>query len=70
MSKQNSSGGYVAILVLFLSVTLIIFFVIRTDLFTGQKGDKNIIERNKEALDSAEAVKLQVEQKSIFTEEE
>ena len=49
---------------LLLGVAIIVFFIIRTDLFTGKKDDKNMIEKNMEAIDKANAVKALVEQKS------
>lgn len=56
---KNSQGGYVGLIVLLLSVCFIIFFILRTDIFSGK--DENMIERDKQAVDAAEAVKTQIE---------
>lgn len=59
--NKNLNGGYIGILVILITVTLIIFFIVRTDLFTGQKGGKNMIEQGTSAVDSAKAVKETIE---------
>ncbi|MFA6251445.1 MAG: hypothetical protein WC603_02355 [Candidatus Paceibacterota bacterium] len=58
------NGGYIGILMLLLGVAIIVFFIIRTDLFTNEKDGKNMIEQNKDAIDKANAVKALMEQKS------
>jgi len=62
--RKYLNGGYIGLLMLLLGVAIIVFFIIRTDLFTGKKDDKNMIEKNMEAIDKANAVKALVEQKS------
>lgn len=70
MEKRNLNGGYVGLLILFLGVALMIFFIVRTDIFTGQKGEKSMLEKNIDAVDSANALKIKLEQNAIPVDEE
>lgn len=67
---KNLEGGYVGILMLLLGVAIIIFLVMRTDLFTGQKGGENMIEQGTNSIQKAEDVKNLIEQNNIQTMEE
>ena len=64
-NRNNLNGGYIGIIMLFLVVAGMIFFIVRTDLFTGQKGGKSMLEQNTEAIDRANALKVQLEENSI-----
>jgi hypothetical protein len=66
MKSRNFNGGYAGLIMLFIGVALMIFFIVRTDLFTGKKGGKTMLEQNTEAVDSAKALKLKLEQNSAL----
>jgi len=55
------NGGYIGILVVFITVALMIFFMVRTDLFNGRKDGKNMIEQGIDAEKSAQAAKDMIE---------
>lgn len=61
---KNLNGGYVGLLMLLIGVGLIIFFIVRTDLFTGEKGSKNMIEQGTDAVDQAKAARTMIENNS------
>ncbi len=63
-SDQNLKGGYIGLLVLFMGTALIIFFIIRTDIFSGKSGGKSIIEQKTESIDKAENVRTQIQIRS------
>jgi len=63
-------GGYIGLLMLLIGVALIIFFIMRTDLFLGKKNKKNIIEQNQDYINQAKEAKNLIEQKSQKTAEE
>lgn len=65
---KNLSGGYMGLLLLMIGLVLIITFIVRTDLFTG--GDKGILERGQDAIDSANEVKNKIEGNYKFDPEE
>lgn len=58
------NGGYIGLIMLLLGVVIIVFLVITTDLFTGQKEDKNIIEKGNSYIDQAQQAKDLLEQNS------
>ena len=62
IKKLNS--GYLWLLVLIIGFTIIAVFIVQTDWFTGEKEGENMIEKNMEAIDKANAIKALVEQKS------
>lgn len=62
--KNKFNRGFIGLLILLISITIITFFIIRTDLFTGQKDGKNMIQSGKEAVDEAKAAKNLMEQDS------
>ena len=67
------NGGYVGILMLLIGVAIIAFLIVRTDLFTGQKGGqegKNMIEQGQDSINKAKAVKDMVERNSVNTMKE
>ena len=69
--KVNFNGGYVGLLMLFISVSLIVFFIVRTDLFKGktlnpetgemEKDDRNIIEGGFDAINQTKDLKAKLE---------
>lgn len=59
MRKVN--GGYIGLLMLLIGVALIIFFIVRTDLFSGQKDGKNMIEQGTDAVEETNEVKHLIE---------
>lgn len=63
-TNQNSTGGYIRLVVLLISIALIAFFLLRTNLFNGQKGSKNMLEQGQEDIQKAKAVKGVVEENS------
>ena len=64
-NKIISNGGYIGILMILISVTIIVFIMVRSDLFTQkQEGEKTVIEQDLEAVNQAKAVKALVEQNS------
>lgn len=67
MEKQNLNSGFIGLMALLLGTALIIFFLVRTDLFGGANR-KNQIEQNKEAIDMAESARIKVESNSALLE--
>lgn len=67
MEKQNLNSGFIGLALLLLGTALIIFFLVRTDLFRGANR-KNQIEQNKEAIDMAESARIKVESNSVLLE--
>ncbi|OGI76912.1 hypothetical protein A3B85_00005 [Candidatus Nomurabacteria bacterium RIFCSPHIGHO2_02_FULL_37_13] len=59
--KRIANGGYIGLLMLLISVVIIIFFIVRTDLFTGQKNSKNMLEQGNDAIKQAQEVKNLIE---------
>lgn len=59
--KKNSNSGYIGIIMLLIGVAIMIFFIVRTDIFGGQKGDKTYLEQNLDAVDSAKDAKAMIE---------
>lgn len=47
-----------------MGTALIIFFIIRTDIFSGKSGGKSIIEQKTESIDKAENVRTQIQIRS------
>ncbi len=70
MNNKNLNGGFVGILMLLVVVSGMIFFMVRTDLFTGQKTGKSMLEQNQDAMDRANALKIQIEQNGVYPTEE
>ncbi|HEY4478011.1 MAG TPA: peptidylprolyl isomerase [Candidatus Paceibacterota bacterium] len=68
---KNTQQGYIGIVLLLLGVLGVGLFAFRTDLFTGNKGDENIIEQGMNDIDKAQEVKDAIEQNNqkIITEE-
>ena len=63
-NKNFLNGGYVGLIMLLISVAFIAFLIIRTDLFTGQKDGKNMIEEGNDAIQSAKDLKSTLEHNS------
>ena len=70
MKDRNLNGGYIGIAALLLSLAFIIFFIVKTDLFSGRGDGKSMIEQDKEPVDSAEAVRAKIEMNSRNAAEE
>jgi hypothetical protein len=62
--KRNLNGGYIGLLMLLLGVAFIAFFFFRSDLFSGQKDGKTVIEQDLEAINQAKEAKALIEEKS------
>jgi len=60
-NRTITNGGYIGILMLLIGVAIIIFFMVRTDMFGGKKGDKTYLEQNTSAIDSAKDAKAMIE---------
>ena len=63
-SDQNLKGGYIGLLVLFMGTALIIFFIIRTDIFSGKSGGKSIIEQKTDSINKAEESRNKIQIRS------
>lgn len=70
MQRNNLQSGFIGILAVFIVFAAIIFFIVRTDLFTGQKGGKTMIEVNTSAIQQAKDVKARLEQNGVYSSEE
>jgi hypothetical protein len=67
---KNLKGGYIGLIMLLIGVAVIVFLIVRTDLFSGQKGSKNMIEQGTDSIQKAEDVKNIIEQNNTKTMEE
>jgi len=63
-NKKIFNGGYVGLLMLLIGVAIITFLIVRTDLFTGQKEGKNMIEGGFNTIDAAKNAKNVIEERS------
>lgn len=61
---RNSESGFIGVLILLLGSLLIIFFILRTDIFSNKSKDGNMIQNGVEAIDKAKGVRTQIEIKS------
>ena len=61
---KNSTGGFIGILMILITVTVIIFIMFRTDMFGGKKGSKSVIEQDLNAVQQAKDVKALLEENS------
>ena len=61
-SKSNLNEGFIGLIALLIGVAIIVFFIVRTDIFTGQSGDKSSIEQGQDAIQKAKDVRNMVEQ--------
>lgn len=68
--RYLKNGGYVGLLMLLIGVAIIAFLIVRTDLFTGQKEGKNMIEQGQDNINKAKAAKDMIEQNSINSTKE
>ncbi|MFA6397772.1 MAG: hypothetical protein WDK96_02925 [Candidatus Paceibacterota bacterium] len=70
MKSKNLNTGFIGLLMLLIGVALISLFLARTDLFSGKKGSKSIIEQDLDALNQAKEVKILIEQNNQKSLEE
>ena len=56
-----NNKGYIGLLMLLIGVGIMIFFIVRTDLFTGQKNGKNMLEQGNDAIKQAQDAKNLIE---------
>ena len=62
MKKNNIlNGGYVGIIMLLLGVCIIVFLIVRPDLFTHEKDGVNVLEKSQDYIDSAKDAKNLIE---------
>jgi hypothetical protein len=64
ISNKKYNGGYIGLLMLLIGVAIVALLIVRTDLFSGQKDGKNMIEQGSDAVDEVERVKDLIEQNS------
>ncbi len=82
LNGRNSNRGFIGLLALLIAVAGIIFFIVRTDLFTGGKmggnstdqgiglEGNNMIEQGQSAINKAKDAKALLEENSRKTTEE
>lgn len=70
MNGNTLQGGFIGILAVLVVFAAIIFFIVRTDLFTGQKSGKTMLEVNTSAIQQAKDVKARLEQNGVYSSEE
>ena len=68
-NKNNLQRGFIGIISLLIAVAIIIFFIVRTDLF-GSKDGKNVIEQGQSDIQSAKDTKALLESESAKQAEE
>jgi len=61
---MRNNKGFIGILFLLIAVAVMAIVIVRTDLFSGGKSDKSMIENGLDAVDKAEEAKNLLEQKS------
>lgn len=68
ISNKKYIGGYIGLLMLLITVAVMAFIIVRTDLFKGfstdQKNSKNIIEEGFDAINQSKNAKNLIEQNS------
>ena len=69
-NKKNLNKGYIALLMLLIGVALMVLFIVRTDIFSGKKDTKSMLEQDLDAVNQVKEVKALVEEKSRKTLEE
>lgn len=68
MTRNNKlNRGFIGLLMLLIGFAIIAFFIIRTDLFGGQKDGKNMIEQGRDSINEADNAKKLIEQNSRRT---
>ena len=65
LEKNKYNGGFIGLLALLIGVSIIIFFIMRSDIFTKKKEDKNIIEQSNSYIEQARETKKLIEQTSF-----
>ena len=68
--RGKFKGGYVGLLGLLITITLITFLVWRSDLFGAGPKQQTVIEQDKAAIESAEAAKQLIEKHGSQTNEQ
>ena len=69
-NKKILNGGYVGLLMLLIGVAIIAYLIVGTDLFTGQKEGKNMIEQGQDSINKAKTAKDLIEQNNINSTKE
>jgi len=69
-NKKILNGGYVGLLMLLIGVAIITYLIVGTDLFTGQKEGKNMIEQGQDSINQAKAAKDMIERNNINSTKE
>ncbi len=71
VNQFKKSGGYVGLLLLVLSLSIVIFFIwyayfrdVVVDTPEGMRGDKTLFDQNKNATKSAENIKILIEEQN------
>lgn len=59
---QKMNGGFIGLIALLISVTIIVFIIVRTDLLSSSKEKKSMIEIGTDAIDEAREAKSLIEQ--------
>jgi len=67
MLKKNLNGGFIGLIVLLIAIAFIALFMMRTDLFLGKDGAKNVLEQGQDAIQKAKDVKAKLEANSQAT---
>jgi hypothetical protein len=62
--RQKSNRGFVGLLALLLVFVIIALVVVRTDLFSGVRGDKNALEQGLDAVEKTRELKSLLEKKT------
>lgn len=62
--KTNFNSGYIGLVMLLISFVIIALIIVRTDLFSGQKGSKNVLEQGTDAINKTKDVKTLLEKNS------
>ncbi len=65
MKKNNIlNGGYVGIIMLLLGVCIIVFLIVRLDLFKSEKDTVNVLEKSQDYINNAKEAKNLIERKN------
>jgi len=68
--KPVQNRGYIGLLLLLLGVALMAMLIVRSDLFSGKKDDKGMLEEDLQAVDKAQEAKNLLEQQNKQSVEE
>jgi hypothetical protein len=69
-NKRNLNGGYVGLLILLISVSILVLVMFKSNFFRGQNNSKSIIEQDLNAVTKAQNVKniLENDNKKLLEE--